>query len=72
MATVTANHLLPGVEDEPGFWSRVGHRLIESRMRQADRAVASYLLSLDDETLAKLGYDRREVERRNPMGYPFI
>lgn len=58
--------------EEPGFFARIGTRIVESRKRQADRAVAAYLLSLDDTTLTRLGYDRAEIARRDPAGYPFL
>ncbi|MBJ3775504.1 hypothetical protein [Acuticoccus mangrovi] len=73
MATVTAHdYALTGSAKEQGLLSRIGARIMASRKRQADRAVAAYLLSLDDATLTRLGYDRTEIERRNPAGYPFL
>jgi predicted signal transduction protein with EAL and GGDEF domain len=73
MSTITArDDTLTGTEREKSFFTRLGTRLMEARKRQADRAVAAYLLSLDDETLQRLGYDRRELERRDPTGYPFL
>lgn len=73
MATITANtYRVADTPAEKGFFARVLDRIVASRMRQADRAVAAYLLSLDDATLAKLGYERAELERRDPMGYPFL
>lgn len=73
MATITApDYALPAAREEKGFFSRLGSRLVESRKRQADRIVAAYLLSLDDDTLGRLGYDRADLERRSPAGYPFI
>ena len=73
MSITTANEFeMTHGEHEQGFWTRLGHRVIESRKMQADRAVAAYLLSLDDETLNRLGYDRAEVEARDPKAYPFI
>jgi hypothetical protein len=73
MSTITArDYALTGSDKEQGFLARLGTRLMAARKRQADRAVAAYLLSLDDETLARLGYDRRELERRDPAGYPFL
>ncbi len=57
---------------QKGFFARLGDKVMESRMRQADRAVAAYLLSLDDATLAKLGYERDEIVKRDPRGYPFV
>ncbi|ORE96113.1 hypothetical protein [Acuticoccus yangtzensis] len=55
-----------------GFLARIGDKVMESRKRQADRAVAAYLLSLDDATLTKLGYERNEIAKRDPRGYPFV
>lgn len=75
MATTTVSardFALTGSEKEQGLFARIGSRIIASRKRQADRAVAAYLLSLDDATLTRLGYDRAEVERRDPAGYPFL
>lgn len=45
------------------FLSRALDRLIESRMREAQRAVNGYLLTLDDQTLAELGHDRAALKR---------
>lgn len=73
MATTTANHFsLTGTGTEKGVFARIGARLVESRMRQADRAVAAYLLSLDDDTLTRMGYKRSDIEARDPSGYPFL
>ncbi|XWN29463.1 MAG: hypothetical protein ROR55_18425 [Devosia sp.] len=73
MATMTAHdYTLTGSPKERGLWSRLASRLIEARMRSADRAVAAYLLSLDDATLTRLGYDRNELTSRDPAGYPFL
>ncbi|UOM35096.1 hypothetical protein [Acuticoccus sp. I52.16.1] len=55
-----------------GFFARLGEKVMQSRKRQADRAVAAYLLSLDNATLAKLGYEREEIIKRDPRGYPFV
>lgn len=71
MSVMTAHSRLDR-EHEEGFFTRLGHRLVESRKREADRAVAAYLLSLDNATLARLGYDRHEIEQRDPQGYPFL
>ncbi|RAH99962.1 hypothetical protein DLJ53_19700 [Acuticoccus sediminis] len=57
---------------QKGFFARLGEKVMESRKRQADRAVAAYLLSLDDATLTKLGYERDEIVKRDPRGYPFV
>lgn len=76
MATITANTYpytpSPSSRGKKGFFSRIGARVVAARMAQADRQVAAYLLTLDDATLAKLGYDRAALEARDPMGYPFL
>lgn len=73
MSSISAHDFaLTGSAREQGFWSRLGAKVVDSRRRQADRAVASYLLSLDDETLTRLGYSRSEIQRRDPAGYPFL
>ena len=73
MSSVTLNDVaVTGTERERGFFARLGERLIAARKAEADRAVAAYLLSLDDKTLANLGYNRTELEARDPRGYPFL
>lgn len=63
---------ITGTAKEAGLLSRIARRMIAARQDQARRAVNTYLLTLDDETLARLGYERRELERSTPGGYPFI
>jgi hypothetical protein len=41
-----------------GAFARALDRLMEARMREAQRTVNGYLLTLDDQTLAELGHDR--------------
>lgn len=73
MSITTANDFsVRGARKEKGILARLGDAMIASRKRQADRVVAGYLLGLDDETLARLGYDRRDLVRRDPAGYPFL
>ena len=43
----------------------------ESRQRQAQRYVNSVLLQMDDETLRRAGYSRRELEASGRATYPF-
>lgn len=72
--TVTTIHdaTVTGTSEERGFFSRLAERLVATRKAQADRAVAAYLLSLDDDTLETLGYNRKDLEARDPKGYPFL
>jgi len=71
--TVSAySSALTGTAHEQSLLSRIGTRIINARRAQADRAVAAYLLSLDDDTLDTLGYDRDELKARDPKGYPFL
>ena len=46
-------------------------RMIEARERQARRYVNGVLAGLDDETLARAGYDRDRVRRMQRSVYPF-
>jgi hypothetical protein len=46
-----------------GLFARALDRLVESRMREAQRVVNGYLLTLDDQTLAELGHDRAALRR---------
>lgn len=71
-ATTFDQAALTGSHRERGFLSRLGARVVASRKAQADRAVAAYLLSLDDKTLATLGHDRETLRARYPQGYPFL
>jgi hypothetical protein len=48
-----------------GQATRIGYdNMIRARQRQAERYVAGALLILDDETLARAGYSRKELEKR--------
>jgi hypothetical protein len=71
MSITTANDFA-GARKSKGFLARIGEAMVEARKRQANRVVAGYLLGLDDETLANLGYDRRDLERSNPSTYPYL
>ncbi len=71
-STTASDFRITGSEREEGILQRIGRRIVAARQDQARRAVNVYLLSLDDETLARLGYDRRELENTTPGGYPFI
>ncbi len=46
-----------------GMFARALDRLMEARMREAQRVVNGYLLTLDDQTLAELGHDRATLVR---------
>lgn len=57
--------------DDVGRVTRTGfNRMITARERQARRYVNSTLLSLDDETLARAGLNRKELERQGSAVYP--
>ncbi|MEZ5870646.1 MAG: hypothetical protein R3D32_02145 [Nitratireductor sp.] len=47
------------------------NRMVEARQRQARRYVNSTLLGLDDETLARSGFDRKQIEKQGAVHYPF-
>ena len=55
---------------KPGLFMRMIQALVESREREARRYVNAYLRSLDDKTLAELGYDRAEI-RNSDVGGAF-
>ena len=46
---------------QPGLFARFFKALVVSREREARRYVNGYLRSLDDKTLADLGYARAEI-----------
>ena len=46
---------------KPGLFARMLQRIIDARTLQAQHYVNTYLRSLDDKTLAELGYDRAEI-----------
>jgi hypothetical protein len=73
MSITTANDVsVPAARRGRSVFGRIADAMVASRKRQADRVVAGYLLGLDDDTLSRLGYDRRKLERRDPAGYPFL
>ena len=55
---------------KPGLFARFFKALVVSREREARRYVNGYLLSLDDKTLAELGYNRAEI-RNSDVGGAF-
>ena len=46
-------------------------RMIAARERQAQRYVNGALLSLDDETLARGGFNRKDIRAAGASSYPF-
>ncbi len=54
---------------KPGLFARMVRALVASREREARRYVNAYLRSLDDKTLAELGYDRAELVKSNIIGF---
>ena len=64
MAFITANtNVSVNETPRPGFFRRVVSALTEARALEARRQVNGYLLSLDDQTLAELGYNRAALKR---------
>ncbi len=53
-----------------GVFRRTFEAMMGSRERQARRVVCQYLLALDDESLDRLGYDRRRLQT-NGFVQPF-
>ena len=47
------------------------NRIVEARQRQAQRYVNGVLLSMDDESLVRAGYDRKVLERQESSLYGF-
>ncbi|MCB1451780.1 MAG: hypothetical protein R3D34_05385 [Nitratireductor sp.] len=47
------------------------NRMVEARERQARRYVNATLLGLDDETLARSGFDRKQLEKQGATHSPF-
>jgi hypothetical protein len=47
----------------PGFARRLFNRYVETRQREAQRRVSSYLRSLTDETLVEFGYTEADIQR---------
>ena len=50
---------------------RIFARFIEAREHQARLYVNAHLLMLDDETLARAGFDRKELEKEGAVPYAF-
>ena len=47
------------------------NRMVAAREKQARRYVNGALLSLDDETLARGGFDRKTLRAEGASNYPF-
>jgi hypothetical protein len=72
MTSTTGDFRLTGTEREHSLAHRLMTRIVEARQRQAERAINSYLMSLDDASLERLGYDRADLEKQAAGGYPFL
>lgn len=53
-----------------GFRNTI-ERMIAAREKQAQRYVNGALLNLDDETLARAGVTRSDIQKRGASVYPF-
>ncbi len=70
MAVTTLNSFEGQATDrprKPGLFVRMYRALVVSREREARRYVNAYLRSLDDKTLAELGYNRAELVKSNAV-----
>jgi len=63
---------------EHGFLARViagaksfGAKIIAARQAQAERLVNAHLATLDDATLARMGVDRKTVDKAQKGFYPY-
>ncbi|MCW2307017.1 hypothetical protein [Rhodobium gokarnense] len=45
--------------------------MTKGRELQAKKYVNGYLLTLDDDTLAELGYDRKKIEAEGANPFPY-
>ena len=52
-----------------GFFKTALSNMVEARQREANRYVTGALLMLDDETLARGGYNRADLKKRATHGY---
>lgn len=50
---------------------RAMDRMVSAREKQVTRYVNGYLLTLDDQTLAEHGYNRKALEKAGSAVYPF-
>tara|TARA_R110002124_G_scaffold48028_1_gene142199 strand:- start:15 stop:233 length:219 start_codon:yes stop_codon:yes gene_type:complete len=50
---------------------RAMDRMVSAREKQVTRYVNGYLLTLDDQTLAEHGYNRKALEKSGSSIYPF-
>jgi len=53
-------------EKTDGIFSRIVNAIVRARSREAERLIAFHLLVLEDEDLAKAGFTREELQRKNP------
>lgn len=60
-ATADFSTVQAETEKKQGFFSRILNAMINARMREAERRIATQLMSFDDRTLASLGFERSEL-----------
>lgn len=63
MAFATMDFPTAEAKTRKNVWKRMFDALVEARMREAQRMVNTHLLSMDDETLKNLGYDRATLRK---------
>lgn len=63
MAFATSGFSTVKTDKQPSVLSRFFSAMVDARMRQAERCVATHLLSFDERTLEELGYDRASLKK---------
>jgi len=63
MAITTADGMHVVEERKSGFWSRAFARIAEAQTERARAIAKPHLLALDDEDLARIGYERADIQR---------
>ena len=70
--TTVDGHAFAREPRRPGLLRRALGRIVALRERQAEQAMASYLLALEDVSLDALGHDRARLARLAPTARPFL
>jgi hypothetical protein len=65
MATTYDISLTSGLRQikQSGFFANLFARFVEARQKQANRHILFYLMSLDADSLSRLGYNPTQIQR---------